>query len=54
MNTLALIQKNIQKARAKADAQIHVTKYRGVKCETKVQGTETHGTFCYRGRTYVK
>ena len=54
MNTLALIKKNILKARAQADAQIHVTKYRGVKCETHVQGTESHGTFCYRGRTYTK
>ena len=54
MNTLALIKKNILKARAQADAQIHVTKYRGVQCETHVQGTESHGTFCYRGRSYTK
>ena len=54
MNALALIQKNILKARAKADAQLTVTKYRGVKCETHVVGSESHGTFCYRGRTYTK
>ena len=54
MNTLALIKKNILKARAKADAQINVTKYRGVACETHVVGTESHGTFCYRGRSYTK
>ena len=54
MNALALIKKSILKARAKADAQLTVTKYRGVKCETHVIGTEPHGTFCYRGRTYTK
>ena len=54
MNTLAIIQKNIQKARAQADARIFITKYRGVSCETHVEGTESHGTFCYRGRTYTK
>ena len=54
MNTLALLQKNILKARAQSDARISVTKYRGVACETQVEGTESHGTFCYRGRTYTK
>ena len=54
MNTLALIKQNILKARAQADARITVTKYRGVACETHAQGDETHGTFCYRGRTYTK
>ena len=54
MNTLAIIQKNIQKARAQSDARISVTKYRGVVCETHVEGDESHGTFCYRGRTYTK
>jgi len=54
MNTLALIQKNILKARAQADARITVTRYRGVECEAHAEGSETHGTFCYRGRTYTK
>ena len=54
MNTLALIKKNILKARAAADAQVLVTRYRGVECKTHVQGEETHGTFCYRGRTYTR
>ena len=54
MNTLALIQKQILKNRAQADARITVTKYRCVTCETHAQGDETHGTFCYRGRTYTK
>jgi hypothetical protein len=42
MNTLTLIKKQIEKASALHDAQI------------KQQGEETHGTFCYRGRTYTK
>ena len=54
MNTLALIQQNILKARAQADARITVTRYRGVECATHAEGSETHGTFCYRGRTYTK
>ena len=54
MNTLALIQKQILKARAQADARIAITKYRGVTCETHTQSDETNGTFCYRGRTYTK
>jgi len=54
MNTLALIKKNIMQARALADAQVHVTKYRGLDCEANVEGADTHGTFCYRGRTYTK
>ena len=55
MNTLNMIKKQIQKASALHDAQISHTAYRGVEydvhCEEK---NETHGTFCYRGRTYVK
>ena len=54
MNTLTLIKKQINKAAALHDAQIHVTKYRGVDCKVHEAGEETHGTFCYRGRTYVK
>ena len=54
MNTLTLIKKQIEKAAALHDAQIAMTSYRGVKHECKQGGEEVHGTFCYRGRTYVK
>ena len=54
MNTLTLIKKQIDKAAALHDAQIAMTSYRGVKHECKQGGEEIHGTFCYRGRTYVK
>ena len=54
MNTLNLIKKQIEKASALHDAQIAMTTYRGVKHECKQGGEEIHGTFCYRGRTYVK
>ena len=54
MNTLNLIKKQIDKAAALHDAQISVTKYRGVDCKVHEDSEETHGTFCYRGRTYVK
>ena len=55
MNTLTLIKKQIQKQAALHDAQISHTAYRGVECKvTKIKPEETHGTFCYRGRTYVK
>ena len=54
MNTLTLIKNQIEKAAALHDAQIHVTKYRGVDCQVHQATEETHGTYCYRGRTYVK
>ena len=54
MNTLQIIKNQIQKASATHDAQINITKYRGVDCSVRETGEETHGTFCYRGRTYVK
>ena len=54
MNTLQLIKKRINKAAAVHDAQITHTAYRGVKCEVHKADKESHGTFCYRGRTYVK
>ena len=54
MNTLALIKEKIQKASALHDAQIHIAKYRGVECKVHQGSEETHGTFCYRGRTYIK
>ena len=54
MNTLNIIKKQINKAAALHDAQIHMTTYRGVKYECKQNGEETHGTYCYRGRVYSK
>tara|TARA_R100000479_G_scaffold139436_1_gene75543 strand:+ start:242 stop:406 length:165 start_codon:yes stop_codon:yes gene_type:complete len=54
MNTLQIIKKQINKASAIHDAQITHTAYRGVKCEVRKAGEESHGTFCYRGRTYTK
>ena len=55
MNTLNLIRKQIQKASALHDAQISHTSYRGVEYDTRcVESKETHGTFCYRGKSYTK
>ncbi len=54
MNTLNIIKKQINKAAAIHDAQIHVARYRGVDCKVHQVGQETHGTFCYRGQTYTK
>ena len=54
MNTLNIIKKQIEKASAQHDAQINVTRYRGVDCSVHQGGSTPHGTFCYRGRTYTK
>lgn len=54
MNTLTIIKKQINKAAALHNAQITHTAYRGVKSEVRQAGQESHGTFCYRGRTYTK
>ncbi len=55
MNTLTLIKKQIEKAARLHDAQIHMTTYRGVEYDTRcVENKESHGTFCYRGKTYTK
>jgi len=55
MNTLQLVKKQIEKASALHDAQISHTAYRGVEYDTRCVGSkESHGTFCYRGRTYTK
>ena len=58
MNTLTIIKKQINKAAplswCRHDAQITHTAYRGVKSEVRKAGQESHGTFCYRGRTYTK
>ena len=44
MNTLNLIKKQIEKA--SNDAQINITKYRGVDCKVHEVSEETHGTYC--------
>ena len=54
MNTLNIIKKQIKKASAQHDAQIHVTRYRGHDCSVHMGGAPVSGTFCYRGRTYTK
>lgn len=55
MNTLNLIKKQIEKASALHNAQISHTAYRGVEYDTRcVESKETHGTFCYRGKSYRK
>ena len=55
MNTLNMIKKQINKASAVHNAQILHTSYRGVEYSTRcVENKESHGTLCYRGRTYNK
>lgn len=55
MNTLNIIKNQIAKASALHDAQITHTSYRGVEYNTRcVELKESHGTFCYRGHTYLK
>lgn len=55
MNTLAIIKKQIEKQSKLHDAQILHAAYRGVEYTVPAnEPQETHGTFCYRGRTYTK
>lgn len=54
MNTLNIIRKQIEKAEASRRAQLAHCAYRGHKCEVHKPAAEVHGTFTYRGRTYVK
>ena len=42
MNTLQLIKEQINKQSAVHDAQITLTKYRGVDCEVRKSGKEPH------------
>tara|TARA_R100000900_G_C3271953_1_gene151903 strand:- start:1 stop:150 length:150 start_codon:yes stop_codon:yes gene_type:complete len=49
-----MIKKQIEKASAKHNAQISLTRYRGHDSQVHVGGSEPHGTYCYRGSTYVK
>ena len=54
MNTLALIQKQLQKA-AQVESYNRSIAYRGVEYTPgSGDAAETHGTFVYRGRTYTK
>lgn len=54
MNTLTLIKNQIDKASRLHNAQISHTAYRGVRYECKQGDEQVQGTFCYRGRTYIK
>jgi hypothetical protein len=55
MNTLNYIRTRIQKASALHNAQIHHTTYRGVEYDAHcAEAKESHGTFCYRGKLYIK
>ena len=54
MNTLNMIREQIRKANALHDAQINITKYRGVSCTPCHEAKRTHGEFSYRGHSYIK
>ena len=54
MNTLEIIRRQIEKAEASRRAQLSHCAYRGHKCEVHVPDEPVHGTFVYRGRTYIK
>ena len=54
MNTLTIIKNHIEKSARLHNAQIAHTSYRGIDYQCKQGEGETHGTFCYRGRTYIK
>ena len=54
MNTLNMIRNHIKKANALHDAQIAITKYRGVACVPCHEAKEIHGHFSYRGHSYDK
>ena len=54
MNALALIQKRLQ-TQQKIESYNRSVAYRGLKYEICEKNPEdTHGSFCYRGRTYTK
>ena len=55
MNTLEKVRKQINKRAALHNAQIYATTYRGVVYDpSKLVTNETHGTFVYRGKKYIK
>ena len=53
MNTLNLIKKQLQ-AKQKIESYNRSIAYRGIKYDICHKDTATHGTFCYRGRTYTR
>jgi hypothetical protein len=54
MNTLALIQKKLQR-QSKVEAYNRSIAYRGVRYQPgSDQVKDNHGSFVYRGRTYTK
>ena len=54
MNTLSMIKNQINRAQKLHEARLSVVTYRGVNYKCESSSNETHGTFCYRGRTYQK
>ena len=54
MNTLQLIKDRIDRRQRQHEARINHVKYRGVSYNVSKEDDENHGTFCYRGSTYVK
>lgn len=54
MNTLNIIRKQIKKVNALHDAQINITKYRGINCTPNHEEKSVHGHFSYRGHSYDK
>ena len=53
MNALAIIQQKLQHEQ-KVAAYNKSVLYRGIEYEICHETKETHGSFCYRGRTYSK
>lgn len=54
MNTLALIQKKLQR-QSKVEAYNRSIAYRGVRyTPSSEESSDNHGSFIYRGRTYTK
>ena len=54
MNTLQLIKDRIDRQQRLHQARLTQVKYRGVSYDVQTKVDESHGTFCYRGLTYVK
>ena len=53
MNTLNLIKKKLQ-AKMKIESYNRSIAYRGIKYDICHSDSDSHGTFCYRGRTYTR
>ena len=54
MNTLQLIKDRIDRQQRQYQARLTQIKYRGNDYDVCKETDEQHGSFCYRGRTYVK